>query len=192
MKALLRNLSFQLTLIITFFSFGCQEEGTTTPEVKPNAPTATFTVVPESGTTETTFIFDASGCSDQEDDVSKLEVRWDWENDGKWDTGYSRNKIATHQFSYTDSYTVKLEVKDSDGSLNSNTKTILVEGTKYGTVTDIDGNVYKTIQIRNQWWMAENLKVTHYRNGDEIPNVTNILEWSDLYVDSEKSEKFPR
>lgn len=49
-----------------------------------------------------------------------------------------------------------------------------------GTVTDIDGNTYRTIKIGNQWWMAENLKVTHYRNGDVIPNVTNNSEWTSL------------
>jgi uncharacterized protein (TIGR02145 family) len=49
-----------------------------------------------------------------------------------------------------------------------------------GTVTDIDGNIYRTVKIGNQWWMAENLKVTHYRNGDAIPNVTDNSTWGGL------------
>lgn len=53
-------------------------------------------------------------------------------------------------------------------------------GFESGTVTDIDGNVYPTVRIGDQWWMAENLKVTHYRNGDVIPNVTDNSEWSGL------------
>jgi uncharacterized protein (TIGR02145 family) len=54
------------------------------------------------------------------------------------------------------------------------------EPTTSGTVTDIDGNVYQTIKIGDQWWMMENLKVTHYRNGDPIPHVTNNSTWSGL------------
>jgi len=49
-----------------------------------------------------------------------------------------------------------------------------------GTVTDIDGNDYHTVIIGNQEWMAENLKVTKYRNGDPISNVTEFVAWSTL------------
>lgn len=49
-----------------------------------------------------------------------------------------------------------------------------------GTMVDQDGNTYKTVKIGDQWWMAENLKVTHYRNGDPIPNVTSNSEWSEM------------
>jgi uncharacterized protein (TIGR02145 family) len=48
------------------------------------------------------------------------------------------------------------------------------------TVTDYDGNVYQTVLIGDQCWMMENLKVTHYRNGDPIPNVTDGTEWNGL------------
>jgi uncharacterized protein (TIGR02145 family) len=50
----------------------------------------------------------------------------------------------------------------------------------YGTVTDIDSNIYKTIKIGKQTWMVENLKVAHYQNGDPLPNVIYIKNWDTL------------
>jgi uncharacterized protein (TIGR02145 family) len=50
----------------------------------------------------------------------------------------------------------------------------------YGSMTDQEGNVYKTILIGNQEWMAENLNTGIYRNGEAIPNVTNNTQWATL------------
>jgi uncharacterized protein (TIGR02145 family) len=46
--------------------------------------------------------------------------------------------------------------------------------------TDKDGNVYNTVTIGTQVWMTENLKTTHYRNGDQIPSVTDGAVWGNL------------
>jgi len=62
------------------------------------------------------------------------------------------------------------------------------------TVTDIDGNIYNTVTIGNQIWMKENLKVTHYNNGDEIPNIEDGTEWVGLstgaYCNYQNDEDF--
>ena len=56
------------------------------------------------------------------------------------------------------------------------------------SVLDIDGNEYKTKKIGNQIWMAENLRVSHYRNGDPILIVANRNLWKQMaceaYLDS--------
>ncbi|MBT3252174.1 MAG: hypothetical protein HN729_09955 [Candidatus Marinimicrobia bacterium] len=47
-------------------------------------------------------------------------------------------------------------------------------------ITDIDGNIYKTVKIGNQIWMAENLKASHYMNGDSIYLELRNDQWSNL------------
>jgi uncharacterized protein (TIGR02145 family) len=60
-------------------------------------------------------------------------------------------------------------------------------GTSYGNeyhfitpVTDADGNVYKTIIIGSQVWMAENLMTTKYSDGTSIPNITDNNNWVNI------------
>ena len=48
---------------------------------------------------------------------------------------------------------------------------------------DRDGNSYKTLVISNKVWMAENLNVSHYRNGDAIPEAKTSADW-DRYSES--------
>ena len=91
-----------------------------------NPPTASFTVQPAIGTTTTAFTFNASASSDVEDSTSALEVRWDWENDAIFDTNWSTNKIANHQFSTNGVHIVRLIVRDTGGLTAQTTRQVTV------------------------------------------------------------------
>ena len=75
--------------------------------------------------------------------------------------------------------TITCRVSDDDGNETSGIVEVLVYGLETGTVADIDGNIYQTIKIGTQEWMAENLKVLHYQNGDPIPLIINDTVWSE-------------
>ena len=82
---------------------------------------------------------------------------------------------------------VRVVALDNEGGANSHSITITVDAPggfnpelSYGSMTDIDGNSYKTIRIGEQNWMAENLKVTHYADGSPIPMVADGAQWSML------------
>jgi uncharacterized protein (TIGR02145 family) len=72
--------------------------------------------------------------------------------------------------------------KDDDLDILSDCETSAVfnPDKNYGQLIDQEGNVYKTIEIGSQIWMAENLRTTIYRNGDPIPEITDSLTWINL------------
>ncbi|MBE0655054.1 MAG: fibrobacter succinogenes major paralogous domain-containing protein, partial [Bacteroidales bacterium] len=46
------------------------------------------------------------------------------------------------------------------------------------SIADIQGNKYKIIKIGDQWWMAENLRVNQYANGEAIPHLKDNTDWT--------------
>jgi uncharacterized protein (TIGR02145 family) len=76
---------------------------------------------------------------------------------------------------------------NNNGNNNGSSNPYLNPNLTYGSITDIDGNTYATIEIDaqtenqrttgTQIWMAENLKTTRYNDGTEIPNITDDEKW---------------
>ena len=93
--------------------------------VDASPPTASFTVSPDWGWMNVTiFNVDASSSSDNLTPSSGLQVRWDWENDGAWDTSYSTMKTSSHTYTTDGIKTIKVEVKDNAGLTSTTTTQI--------------------------------------------------------------------
>lgn len=88
------------------------------------------------------------------------------------DAPYGKQKIAASSV-------------DNDGLFRNDVITVFVfdsipEPPDTDTVTDYEGNTYVTVEIGDQWWMAENFAATKFIDGTAIPNVTDGDEWGEL------------
>ncbi len=61
-----------------------------------------------------------------------------------------------------------------------NTVMTLKPGPVYGSISDKDGNTYKTLLIGTQTWMVQNLKTTKYNDGTLIPIISDLSSWDNL------------
>ncbi len=91
-----------------------------------NPPKASFTLSPVQGDVQTTFTANASSSSDPQDPPDALEVRWDWNGDGVWDTSWSTQKVAQHRFSDPGTYTLRLQVRDFGGLTGEAARALVV------------------------------------------------------------------
>lgn len=97
------------------------------------APIAEFTSTPEMPDTSDTITFEASDSLDAEDLLSQLQFKWDFENDGEWDTSYSSSTSAEKKYTVAGTYTAVLQVKDSGGLIHKSVQQLTVtQGTDFG------------------------------------------------------------
>ena len=95
-----------------------------TPEGSNTEPTAAFLAA----TSVLTVYVDASSSTDPQDALGELAVRWDWTDDGTWDTDWTTVKTGSHAYETLGTYTVRLEVRDSGGLSNQTTRNVTLTG----------------------------------------------------------------
>ena len=96
--------------------------------------------------------------------------------DGSGTGGYSS---AITGLTANTTYHIRAYATNSSGTTYGNERTFKTYIVTV-PVTDYDGNTYQTVTICNQVWTQTNLNVSHYRNGDVIPQVTDQTEWANL------------
>ena len=137
----IRGVNVQLPFVVDLITaepavrYTFHHEGGEIQELTKNAPPIPALIIsPAAGVVDTRFVLDASQSEDAES--AELLFRWDWENDGVWDTEWQVQSRAEHKFDEPGSYSIVLQVADEAGSIRSITRKVSVGGGR-GTATQI-------------------------------------------------------
>jgi|GEM_PF-2382008 len=169
-----------VVLFVTIFIlFSCSNDNPLRPDTvtQPNAPLG-----PASGFVGQSVSFSTGGATSNKG--HEIQYRFDWGNGSfsAWGES-SRNYSYISQGRYVVRAQARSNVNTSIESDWSDDRVINIDanaGFEIGTMIGNDGRTYQTIKIGNQWWMAENLRETKYRDGTLINCVTGNSNWASL------------
>jgi len=105
----MKNFTVLIVLFLAIGLFSCEKQETKNP------PVAVIAISPASGPFTTTFTFNGEGSTDESGSSASLQVRWDFDGDGIFDTQFSTTKVVDHKYDGPDNYTVGLEVMNPEG-----------------------------------------------------------------------------
>lgn len=180
----IKNTVYLVILSLIVFS-ACKKESTI-PE---------FTSITFDNLSETGFICYAVINDDGGTEITSKGFVWDTVTspDLNSNIGFTENGTGTEEFShdFTDllpgtKYYVKSYATNEIGTsygdeLEITTNEPVWNGTSCTdaeTITDIEGNVYRTVAIGDQCWLVENLKTSKLNDGTDLTNITTNSEWN--------------
>jgi uncharacterized protein (TIGR02145 family) len=169
---------------------------------KEEEPVKTIPVVTTDSITDITEFTATCNATISDDGGAEITIRgfvWDTTSSPSLETnlGFSENGTGTGSFtntltelSHETSYYVIAYATNEIGTAYSeevefSTSELTWNGTSCTdceTVTDVDGNVYRTVSVGDQCWLVENLKTTKFNDGADISNVTNNDDWNSLSI----------
>jgi len=175
-----------------------QTNGTITSQEKNNPPLAEFSFSPPAGIINTIFTFSASSSTDDRDNATSLEYRWDFNSDGNWDTQWKTEDEVSHSYSESGAFTVTLEVKDTDNLIGSATHSLNVGGGA-GTATHVklfrdnlpwDNN--STVEVLENLGFVEGIGPDTYEilSSTNMSNVTLVPGEDLLIISNDQNQTF--
>ncbi len=173
---------FLMLILIPLFISGCSKSGKDDPVVPPVIPllsTSAVNNITQGSASSGGVITSDGGAS-----VTARGVCWSTgasptltdphTNDG---SGSGIFTSAITGLTPNTTYYLRAFATNIAGTAYGNTITFITLKLPGDTVLDVDGNIYHKATIGSQVWLAENLRTTHYRNGDSIPLVTADAQW---------------
>jgi PGF-pre-PGF domain-containing protein len=128
---------------------------------------------PYSGYVNATITFDGSKSNDSDGTISGY--KWDFENDGTYDTGWLTTATITHSYSSAGTYIVKLQVKDNANATATDTATVIISVVPYGDKPPLISNIQHTPKE-----VTNSDNVTISANVTDDYGITSVnLYWND-------------
>ncbi len=154
-----------LTVLTVILFVGCEKEESTNEQLIPEAAfSADNTIINQGEIVKFT------------DQSTNNPTSWEWNfGDG---LEFSNEQNPEHVYATAGIFTVSLKATNENGHSSEMKSDYITVNLVDNTVTDIDSNVYQTVAIGTQIWMAENLKVTHMPDGSDIEYISEDYQWS--------------
>jgi hypothetical protein len=130
---------------------------------------------PYEGIAKTSLEFDASKSTSKQKNITGY--RWDFDNDGTWDTTWINESTITHTYETADTYTIKLQITNGDSFASDTAEVVIVQYNNPPTLTTITDPSYDAFV--NDVWQAK-IKLNDL-DGDQV---RYKIKWSETEEES--------